>query len=138
MRLPLAALALIGLATAAQPLTPMLYPEITLRGGAAQAIPDTGVILLLTGITDQRCPAGVDCFWEGMIRAEITVTTGAQDITRIVLCNLCDDGTSVVTVQGLAIGLIGLAPSTEELAKLGRAPVLADYALTVNYTPADS
>ena len=35
------------------------------------------------------------------------------------------------------IGLIGLAPSTEDLAKLGREPVLADYELTVNYGPAE-
>lgn len=138
MRLALAALALIGLASAAQPLTPMLYPEITLRGGEAQVVPDTGVTLLLTGITDQRCPAGVDCFWEGMIRAEITVMTGAQDLTQVILCNQCDDGSSLVTVEGLTLGLVGLAPSTENLAKLGRPPVLADYALTVNYAPEES
>jgi hypothetical protein len=49
------------------------------------------------------------------------------------LCNLCDDGQGLVTVAGLTIGLVGLAPSTDELAKLGRAPLLTDYALTVNY-----
>jgi hypothetical protein len=135
MRLALATLALIGLASAAQPLTPRLYPEITLKGGAGQAIPDTGVTLLLTGITDQRCPPDVDCFWEGMIRAEITVLTRTQEPTRIILCNQCDDGEGLVTVAGLTIGLVGLAPSTEALAKLGRAPVLTDYELTVNYGP---
>ena len=138
MRLALAMLALIGLTSAAQPLTPRLYPEMTLKAGEAQVIPDTGVTLLLTGITDQRCPPDVDCFWEGMIRAEITVTTAKPGVTQIVLCNLCDDGSSLVTVEGLTLGLVSLAPSTEELAKLGRAPVLADYALTVNYAPAES
>jgi hypothetical protein len=137
MRLPLAALALIGLATAAQPLTTQLFPELVLLGGKATAIPDTGVTLTLTGITDQRCPAEVDCFWEGMIRAEITVTSTLQPAQEIILCNLCDDGSELVTVAGLSIGLVGLAPSTEELARLGRAPVLADYELTVNYAPAD-
>ena len=120
MRLPLAALALIGLTTAAQPLTPKLYPEVTLKGGEGQMIPDTGVTLLLTGITDQRCPPEVDCVWEGMIRAEITVLTSNQELTGIILCNQCDDGEGLVTVAGLTIGLVGLAPSTEELAKLGR------------------
>ena len=137
MRLPLAALALIGLTTAAQPLTTKLYPEITLRGGEGQVIPDTGVTLLLTGITDQRCPPEVDCVWEGMIRAEITVMTASQELTGIVLCNQCDDGEGLVTVAGLTIGLVGLAPSTEALAKLGRAPLLTDYELTVNYGPAE-
>lgn len=135
MRLPLAALALIGLASAAQPLTTKLYPELVLKGGEGQMVPDTGVTLLLTGITDQRCPAGVDCFWEGMIRAEITVMAPKPELTRIVLCNQCEDGEGLVTVAGLTIGLVGLAPSTEELAKLGRAPVLTDYDLTVNYGP---
>lgn len=135
MRLPLATLALIGLASAAQPLTTKLYPELVLKGGEGQMVPDTGVTLLLTGITDQRCPAGVDCVWEGMIRAEITVMTAKPELTQIVLCNQCEDGTSLVTVAGLTIGLVGLAPSTEELAKLGRAPVPTDYELTVNYGP---
>ena len=136
MRLALAMLALIGLTSAAQPLTPRLYPEMTLKAGEAQVIPDTGVTLLLTGITDQRCPPDVDCFWEGMIRAEITVSTPTSN-AQIVLCNQCEDGESLVTVAGLTIGLVGLAPSTEELAKLGRAPLLTDYALTVNYGSAD-
>jgi hypothetical protein len=136
MRLPLAAVALIGFATAAQPLTTKLYPELTLRGGEEQVVPDTGVTLLLTGVIDQRCPPDVDCFWEGMIRAEITVTQ-KQEVIEIVLCNLCDDGESLATVAGLTIGLVGLAPSTEELAKLGREPVLTDYELTVNFGPAE-
>jgi hypothetical protein len=137
MRLALATLALIGLVTAAHPLTPKIYPEITLKGGEGQFVPDTGVTLLLTGITDQRCPPDVDCYWEGMIRAEITVMTQEQEATEVVLCNLCDDGAGLVTVVGLTIGLVGLSPSTEELAKLGRAPLLTDYVLTVNYGPAE-
>jgi hypothetical protein len=136
MRLALATLALIGLTSAAQPLTPKLYPEITLKAGVEQVIPDTGVTLLLTGITDQRCPAGVDCVWEGMIRAEISVTQN-QELTEVILCNQCDDGESLVAVAGLSIGLVGLAPSTETLAKLGREPLLLDYQLTVNYGPAE-
>ncbi len=137
MRLALATLALIGLASAAQPLTPKLYPEITLRGGEAQAIPETGVTLLLTRIDDQRCPPDVDCFWEGMIRAEISVLAGMEEPAQIVLCNLCEDGEGMATVAGLSVGLVSLAPSTDVLAKLGRAPVLADYELTVNYVAAD-
>jgi hypothetical protein len=136
MRLALATLALIGLATAAQPLTPQLLPEITLKGGEGQVIADTGVTLLLTNVDDARCPPDVECYWEGMIRAEITVMTAQSELVQIVLCNLCDDGQGLVTVAGLTLGLVGLAPSTKDLAKLGRAPLLTDYALTVNYTPA--
>ena len=136
MRLPLAALALIGLATTAWPLTPQLFPEIILRGGEGQVIPDTGVTLLLTRIDDQRCPADVECYWEGMIRAEITVMTPKAELQQIVLCNQCEDGERLATVAGLIIGLVGLAPSTAELAKVARPPLLTDYELTVNYAAA--
>lgn len=136
MRLPLAALAVIALATAAHPLTPQLLPELTLTGGAAQVIPDTGVTLLLTRVDDARCPPGADCYWEGMIRAEISVLAPKAERRTIVLCNLCDDATGLATVAGVTIGLVGLAPSQEDLARLGRAPLLTDYELTVNYAPA--
>jgi hypothetical protein len=132
MRLALATLALIGLASAAQPLTPTLSNEITLKGGEAQAVSDTGVTLLLTGITDQRCPPDVDCFWEGLIRAEITVTDGAAT-QPIALCNQCENATRSASVAGLTLTLVSLAPSTEQLADLGRDPTLADYALTVSH-----
>ncbi len=132
----LAALALIGLVSAAHPLTPELIPEITLRGGEAQAVPETGVTLQVTRVDDARCPAEVDCFWEGMIRVELTVSTVTSK-QAVVLCNLCDDGTDLASAAGLTFGLVGLAPSTEELAKLGRVPELADYAVTVNWSKAE-
>ena len=135
MRLALATLALIGLATASCALTPDVFPQLTLAGGEPTAVPDTDITLILTEVEDQRCPAGVDCVWAGMIRVHLTVSTptAKQDIT---LCNQCDNASDLATVAGQTFGLIGLAPSTEELARLGRAPVLADYEATVNYAPA--
>lgn len=132
----LAILALIGLTFAARPLTPELFPEITLQGGVAQVLPETGTTLILTRVEDSRCPAGVDCVWEGMIRVELTVKSAASE-EQIILCNQCDDASGLATAAGQTFGLIGLAPSTEDLARLGRAPELADYAVTVNYGPAD-
>ena len=130
----LATLALIGLATAACALTPEVFPQLTLAGGEPTAVPDTDITLILTEVEDQRCPAGVDCVWAGMIRVHLTVSTptAKQEIT---LCNQCDDASGLATVAGQTFGLVGLAPSTKELAKLGRAPVLADYVVTVNYAP---
>lgn len=136
MRLALATVALIGLATASCALTTRVFPEMTVRGGVPTAVPDTDITLDLTEVEDQRCPAGVDCFWAGMIRVHLTVSTptSKQEIT---LCNQCEDATDLATAAGQTFGLISLAPSTEELAKLGREPVLQDYELTVNYGPAD-
>ena len=136
MRLALATLALIGFATASCALTPQVFPELTIQGGEPTAVPDTDITLTLSQVEDQRCPAGVDCVWAGMIRVHLTVSTptAKQEIT---LCNHCDDATDLATAAGQTFGLISLAPSTEELAKLGRKPQLSDYELTVNYGPAD-
>ena len=93
------------------------------------------ITLILTEVEDQRCPAEVDCVWAGMIRVHLTVSTPTAKQV-IVLCNQCDDATDLATAAGQTFGLIGLAPSTEELAKLGRVPELGDYVVTVNYGPA--
>ena len=128
----LAALALIGLTVAAHPLTPQLYPEIALPGGEATLVPDTGVTLLVTKVEDGRCPPGANCYWEGTIRVELTVSTETSK-QEIVLCNLCDDATDLATAAGWTWGLVDLAPTMEELAKLGRPPELTDYVVTVNW-----
>ena len=111
-------------------------PRLTLRGGEGTPIPNTGLALLLTGITDQRCPPQVDCFWEGMIRAEITVLGPKPNLQQIVLCNLCDDGSRSATVGGVNLPLVSLIPSTEDLTKLGRAALLTYYTLVVAVEPA--
>jgi hypothetical protein len=132
----LASLALIGLATAAFPLTPKIYPQLILPGGEPVQVPDTDISLTVTEVDDQRCPAGADCVWAGMIRVRLTVSTPTSK-QQITLCNQCDDATDLATAAGLTFGLIGLEPSTDELAKKARLPVLQDYLVTVNYDPAE-
>ncbi|MBN8631746.1 MAG: hypothetical protein J0L76_12905 [Rhodobacterales bacterium] len=135
MRLLPTALTLIALATSALADSTEPLPQITLTGGEGVVVPGTRFTLLLTEVTDQRCPANVDCYWEGMQRAKITVMTPKPELLQVVLCNLCDDGTSSAEVPGLKLFLGGLVPSTEELAKLGREPLLTDYKLIVTYLP---
>jgi hypothetical protein len=137
MRLVLATLALVGLASAVQPETPPDLPELTLKGGEAQMVPGTGITLLLTKVDDSRCPGDVDCVWEGMIRAEITVMAPTPDLAAITLCNACDDASGLATVAGMTFGLVRLSPPMVDLAKLGRPPRVTDYELTVTYGPAD-
>lgn len=141
MRLALATLAFVGLAsvglaTVSAALTPQVFPQLVVPGGEAVRAPETDVTLTLTEVEDRRCPAGVDCVWAGMIRVHLTVSTPTSRQV-IVLCNQCEGATDLATAAGQTFGLIGLAPSTEDLARLGRAPELADYAVTVNYGPAD-
>lgn len=62
-----------------------------------------------------------------MIRVEIAVMTVTQELEQITLCNPCDNATGFATAAGLTFGLVALAPSTEDLANLGRDPLPADY-----------
>ena len=131
----LAAALLTLIASVAMAETELAQPEVILQGGLTTTVPDTGATLLLSDITDQRCPSNVECFWEGMIRAEVTVTPPTGAATEIVLCNLCDDGSRSATVAGLDLTLVALSPTKDDVGALGRDPLLADYALTVAYGP---
>lgn len=86
----------------------------------------TGTTFRLSEVTDQRCPAEVDCYWEGMMRVEITARRDAGDRV-LILCNLCDDGDRIADLQGMEVRLDGLEPSTDDLARKARLPVLQDY-----------
>jgi hypothetical protein len=144
MRLLLATTFVALTATAALSESVEPLAEVILREGVPAVIPDTDIKLILASVTDQRCPSPADhrssmqiaCFWEGMVRAEIVVMTQKAALERVVLCNLCDDGEKTALIEGLDFTLVGLAPSTEELAKLDREPHLADYELTLTYEPA--
>lgn len=98
------------------------------------AVAGTSLTFQLIALTDQRCPADADCYWEGMVRADIRVTDGPQT-TIITLCNLCEGASTQATAFGHTITLGRLSPSVDELATYGRPPVLADYSLGFSVSP---
>ena len=108
--------------------------DLSLAGGQPTPIPGTDLTITFTGITDQRCPADADCYWEGMMRLKLDVVQDAK-ATPIILCNLCDGATRDADVAGHRISLVSLAPSTEDLALRGRDPQLSDYTATLTITP---
>ncbi len=100
--------------------------EILVTAGTETIDGQTGTTFRLTAVTDQRCPPEVDCYWEGMMRVEITTHAGAEDRVMI-LCNRCDDGDGITKLPGMMVRFDGLEPSTEELGRKARLPVLQDY-----------
>lgn len=137
MRLPPALLALALLALALVTLPAGAEPHSTtlmLQGGISTADSQSGSTLTLTGITDQRCPPEVDCYWEGMIRLEVTVLPATGTAETIILCNLCDDGSRSADAAGISLHFDALEPSTADLDRLGRPPVLSDYTATITLT----
>jgi hypothetical protein len=119
--------------------SPGLAEPLRLPGGMSTAVPGSGLSLTMTKVQDQRCPPDVDCFWEGMIRLEMTLSHDLPDGPPdhlIVLCNLCEGATREATVAGLTFALQGLDPSTADLAALGRTVKLTDYTALVTVAAA--
>jgi hypothetical protein len=128
MRLILALLALLPTMTHAT--------ELEVAANTPTPVPGTDIILTLTDVTDQRCPSTADCFWEGMIRVEIAVTKGTDAPQTLVLCNRCDDAVRDAVVYDTKVELRRLAPGRDVLDPMGRNPMLSDYTVTVDVTPA--
>lgn len=108
---------------------------VPLQGGTPVFDKDSGVRLALIDVTDQRCPAEVDCYWEGMIRLEISVQPASGTAETVILCNICDDGDRSAAAAGLRLYFDTLAPSTADLARMARTPILSDYTATIGLLP---
>ncbi|NGM45610.1 hypothetical protein G5B31_08690 [Rhodobacter sp. SGA-6-6] len=104
---------------------------LLLPGDREVSDPTTGVTFRLTAVTDQRCPADVACVWEGMIRLEIEAVLAPDDSRSVILCNACDDGGRTADLPGMILRFEGLEPSTAELARRARLPVLQDYTASI-------
>ncbi len=107
--------------------------EIRVTAAADSIDSQTGTSFRLTAVTDQRCPADVACYWEGVMRVEITARSEAG--TRVlILCNLCDDGERIANLPQMVVRFDGLEPSTEDLERKARLPVLQDYTVRLTLT----
>jgi hypothetical protein len=123
---------LIAICAAILSLSPVFADalEFRVKGGETVGLAGADATVALTGVVDQRCPADVDCYWEGMIRVELTVTHGAASEV-IVLCNLCDGATREAKVAGQTVTLARLEPGRDVLDPLSRLIVLADYTVVL-------
>ena len=128
-------LAAMALPAAAEPLTLSVTggEMVTLPAGGVLGLEGSGFTLDMVAVIDQRCPSTADCYWEGMIRAEFVV----NGTDRLILCNLCDDGSRDGAVPGYGLSLVRMLPDTAQIEALGRAAVVADYTviLTVAAAP---
>jgi hypothetical protein len=116
--------------------TPALADQtIDLPGGVPIPIPGTELTVVLSAVTDERCPSYETCVWEGIIKAEITVLTGTRAPTTLILCNACDEARIPQTVAGLTFTRGTLSPGRDVLDPLSRLIVLEDYTLQVTVSP---
>jgi hypothetical protein len=104
--------------------------ELRVGGGQVVALPGSDAMIALTDVVDQRCPSDANCYWEGLIRVELTVTTG--DLSEVVvLCNMCDEATREGQVAGHSVTLMRLEPGRDVLDPLSRLVVLEDYTVVL-------
>jgi hypothetical protein len=104
--------------------------EFRVKGGETVTLVGTAATVALTDVVDQRCASTADCYWEGMIRVELTVTERAASEV-IVLCNLCDGATREAVVAGRRVTLVGLEPGRDVLDPFSRLVVLWDYTVVL-------
>jgi hypothetical protein len=116
--------------------TPALANQvINLRGGVPTPIPGTELVVMLSAITDRRCPAELTCEWGNMITAEITVLTGTPAPTTLILCNACEAADIPQTVAGKTFTMGELFPDYAVFARLSRNALLQEYTLQVTISP---
>jgi hypothetical protein len=104
---------------------------LRLPGGEAVVLPGTDVKMTLTNVADSRCPADIECVWEGMVQADILVEQGTREPVTMFLCNACSDADRSITVAGRRLTLLRLDPRKSLLAKLSRNVMLTDYTLVL-------
>lgn len=135
MRILVSALTLLLTALPA-PLLAEAAPEriLQLPGDVPVLDLTSGWTFELEKVTDQRCPADVDCYWEGLILLEIRVTAPGSAPQQVLLCNLCEEADRTAALGGVVLRLSALTPSTEKLALRKRGPILADYIAEIGLT----
>ena len=127
-------LAVMALPAAAEPLTLSVTggKPVSLPAGGVLGLEGPGLTLDMVAVIDQRCPSTVACYGEGMIRAEFVV----NGMDRLILCNLCDDGSRDGAVPGYVLSLVRMFPDTAQIEALGRAAVVADYTVVLTVAAA--
>lgn len=140
MRLLFPTLALLALTSAAFPcalplpetLPQSLSATVTLPGEVAVPVSGTNFTLTLVEVEDSRCPAGLECVWQGSASVRITVALPGQAPQDIRLCDFCQDIPATIAIAGHRISFVDLTPSTDDLAALGRSVSVSDYRLALS------
>jgi hypothetical protein len=122
------------LATLALILAAPVWADTTLqiKGGETRLIPGTDLAVRVIHILDQRCPADLECYWEGMIEVHLALIEPDLEPMEVILCNACEDGPNTTSQGGVTLMLKALSPARTVLDKLGREPVLGDYSVDLS------
>jgi len=100
--------------------------EFTLAVGESAAVADTGVVLRLQAVADDsRCPADVQCVWEGDALVHVAAT-GPGSVRQAYELH-AGRGPREAEHEGLRIRLVRLDPP----ARSDRAPRPSDYRVTL-------
>ena len=82
--------------------------------------------------SDSRCPTGSRCFWQGQVKASITIEQNGEDLGGFTLIKAVGQSYSAIaTVAGYEIKLLDVNPYPRQNSK----PDVADYVVTLTIDP---
>jgi len=90
----------------------LLGQNFTLKQGESLQISEGQLVVgVIEVLEDSRCPAGMECFWEG--NAKVLVSVGEQEFTLTIGKLLEGDQNAVELGNGLSMRLLRLDPYPE-------------------------
>lgn len=82
--------------------------------------------------SDSRCPTGLRCFWQGQVKATVSIGQNGEDLGKFTLIKAVGQSSSAIaTVAGYEIKLLDVSPYPQQNSQ----PDVADYVVTLTISP---
>lgn len=91
------------------------------------------LIVKFVGIeSDSRCPTGSRCFWQGQVKATVSMEQSGENLGEFTLIKAVGQSSlAIATVAGYEIKLLDVSPYPRQNSK----PDVADYVVTLTISP---
>jgi hypothetical protein len=112
----------------------MAPQTVTLELGKPARIPESGLVIELVAVKDNRCPVEVRCIWAGHAEVTLQVSQAGQPAKTVVIGTSAPAGMNLpyeAVYESCRFGLEALAPANS----LAEPPAKADYRATVQISP---
>ena len=91
------------------------------------------LIVRFVGIeSDSRCPTGSRCFWQGQVKATVSIGQNGEDLGEFTLIKGVGQSSSAIApIAGYEIQLLDVSPYPRQNSQLD----VADYVVTLTISP---
>ena len=82
--------------------------------------------------SDSRCPTGSRCFWQGQVKATVSIGQNGENLGEFTLIKAVGQSSlAIAAVAGYEIKLLDVSPYPQQ----NRKPDVADYVVTLTISP---